>query len=230
MMKITFLLRLLRWLSGEESTCQCRRCRFDPWVRKITWRKEWQPTPVFLPGKLHGQKNPVGYSPWDHKGVGHNLVTKEQWHFYFLHHKSSPRFLPSLLHTAHEKLMAKRQAVEKSEGKNLSHPQTGGLDIKQLKFASKYTARTMVRDELSQLASAKDGAVSVTGGSLGQGADVLDAGICGSCLADLPSQVFCPHQGFCLWRGKELCASYKVLRDLWATVWWSSKVKGVISK
>lgn len=58
--------------------------------------------------------------------------------------------------------MAKRQAVEKSEGKNLSHPQTGGLDIKQLKVASEYTARTMVRDELSQLASARDGAERVT--------------------------------------------------------------------
>ena len=43
--------------------------------------------------------------------------------FTFLPHKSSPRFLPSLLHTAHEKLVAKGQAVEKSEGKNLSHPQ-----------------------------------------------------------------------------------------------------------
>ena len=39
--------------SGEEPTCQCRRCkrrRFDPWVGKIPWRRAWQPTPVFLPG------------------------------------------------------------------------------------------------------------------------------------------------------------------------------------
>ena len=32
-----------------DSTCQCRKCGFDPWVGKIPWRKEWQPTPVFLP-------------------------------------------------------------------------------------------------------------------------------------------------------------------------------------
>ena len=54
--------------SGKESACQCRRCqrcRFDPWVRKIPWRKKWQPTPVFLPGKSHGQRSLVGYSPWD---------------------------------------------------------------------------------------------------------------------------------------------------------------------
>ena len=42
-------------LSGKESTCQCRRCEFDPWVRKIPWRRKWQPTLVFLSGKFHGQ-------------------------------------------------------------------------------------------------------------------------------------------------------------------------------
>ena len=46
---------LPRWLSGKESTCQWRRCRrhrFNIWVRKIPWRRKWQPTPVFLPGKI----------------------------------------------------------------------------------------------------------------------------------------------------------------------------------
>ena len=37
---------------------------FDPWVRKIPWRREWLPTPVFLPGEFHEQRNLVGYSPW----------------------------------------------------------------------------------------------------------------------------------------------------------------------
>jgi len=36
---------------GKESACQCRRCRFDPWVGRISWRRKWQPTAVFLPGK-----------------------------------------------------------------------------------------------------------------------------------------------------------------------------------
>ena len=43
--------------SGEESSCQCRRCRsrgFNPWVRKIPCRRKWPPTPVFLPGESHG--------------------------------------------------------------------------------------------------------------------------------------------------------------------------------
>ena len=36
---------------------------FDPWVRKIPWRRKWLPTPVFLPGDSHGQRSLVGYSP-----------------------------------------------------------------------------------------------------------------------------------------------------------------------
>ena len=49
---------------------QCRRCktlRFDPWAGKIPWRREWQPTPVFLPGESHGLRSLAGYSPRDHK-------------------------------------------------------------------------------------------------------------------------------------------------------------------
>ena len=48
------------WHSGKESACQYKshkRCGFDP----------WQCTPVFLPGKSHGQRSLAGYSPWDHK-------------------------------------------------------------------------------------------------------------------------------------------------------------------
>ena len=37
---------------------------FDPWVRKIPWRREWKPTPVLLPGEFHGQRRLAGYGPW----------------------------------------------------------------------------------------------------------------------------------------------------------------------
>ena len=47
---------------------QCRRPRFNSWVGKISWIRKWQPTPVFLPGKSHGRRSLVGYSPWGHKG------------------------------------------------------------------------------------------------------------------------------------------------------------------
>ena len=39
----------------------------DPWVRKIPWRKKWQPSKVFYPGEFHRQKSLMGYSPWGHK-------------------------------------------------------------------------------------------------------------------------------------------------------------------
>ena len=49
---------LPKWYSGKKSACQCRRYRrpgFSPWVGKMPWRKKWQPTLVFLPGKFHWQ-------------------------------------------------------------------------------------------------------------------------------------------------------------------------------
>ena len=52
--------------SGKEPTCHCgrhKRCEFNSWIGKIPWRRAWQPTPVFLFGKSHGQKSLAGYSP-----------------------------------------------------------------------------------------------------------------------------------------------------------------------
>ena len=44
----------------------------DSWVGKIPWRRKWQLTPVFLPGKYHGQRNLAGYSPWGCKESDRN--------------------------------------------------------------------------------------------------------------------------------------------------------------
>ena len=44
-----------------------RRPGFNPWVGKIPWRRKWQPPPVPLPGKSHGQRSLAGYRPWCHK-------------------------------------------------------------------------------------------------------------------------------------------------------------------
>ena len=72
----SILCWLPRQLSGKESICQCRRFRrCGPWVRKIPWGRKWIPTPVFLPGKSHGERSLAGYSPHAHK-VRHNLETK----------------------------------------------------------------------------------------------------------------------------------------------------------
>ena len=67
-LKVSRIIQELpRQHSDKESACQCwrhRRCKFDPWVGKISWRRAWQPTPVFLPGESHGQRSLVGYSAW----------------------------------------------------------------------------------------------------------------------------------------------------------------------
>ena len=61
-----FLMGFPRGAGGKESAWQCRRRKrhgFDPWVRKIRWRRAWQPTPVFLLEESHGQRSLVGYNP-----------------------------------------------------------------------------------------------------------------------------------------------------------------------
>ena len=65
--------------TGQEPTCQCRgqkRCWFDPWVRKIPWRRAQKPTPVFLSGKFHGQRSLVDYSLQGHKRLVTTKMTK----------------------------------------------------------------------------------------------------------------------------------------------------------
>ena len=63
---------LLWWLSGKEPACN------DPRVGKIPWRREWQLTPVFLPGESHGQRSLAGYSSWGCKrAMRYCLVSKQ---------------------------------------------------------------------------------------------------------------------------------------------------------
>ena len=116
---------LPRWRSGEESACQCRRrerCRFHPWVRKISWSRKLQPTPVFLPGKFRGQRSQVGNSPWGRKESDTTewltvppqiscLHRQSQWRLGLphrnsgrhssLHNRREDIFVKSLLHACH---------------------------------------------------------------------------------------------------------------------------------
>ena len=71
---------LPRRFNREEPACQFRRhrrCWLSPWVRKIAWRRAWQPTLVFLPGESHGQRSLVRYSPWSHN---RSDTTEATWH------------------------------------------------------------------------------------------------------------------------------------------------------
>ena len=65
--------RLPRWHSGKEFAWRCRRHKkhgFNPWVWKMLWRRKWQPIPVFLPRKSHGQRSLESCSQWGRKGSG----------------------------------------------------------------------------------------------------------------------------------------------------------------
>ena len=66
------------WFSGKESTCQFRRCEFNPWVRMIPWRRKWQPTPVFLPGESQGWQSLVGCRLWGRTELDTTEVTYQQ--------------------------------------------------------------------------------------------------------------------------------------------------------
>ena len=79
--------------SGKELAYQCRRLNnfgFDTWVGKIPWRRAWQPTPIFLPEKSHGQKSLAGYSPWGHKELD---MTEATYHHHIFISNISKRLI-----------------------------------------------------------------------------------------------------------------------------------------
>ena len=78
---------------------------FDPWVRKIPWRRKWQPTPVFLPGKSHGRRSLVGYSSWGCKESNMTYWLNNNHKIYI--------YVYSLFHKGHTLL--------KARGMNLFH-------------------------------------------------------------------------------------------------------------
>jgi len=87
------------------SVCQSRRRKrhgFSPQVGKIPWSMKWQPAPVLLPGKYHGQKSLVSYNPWGCK----ESDTTERAHTHTIHWVYS--YYKISLSTASRKLKTKR--------------------------------------------------------------------------------------------------------------------------
>ena len=79
-----------RWCSGKESVCQCRRLKrgkFNPWAGKIPWGRKWQPIPVFLPEKFHGQRSLASNCPLGHK-------SQTQWSTHTYTHMHSTPVVP----------------------------------------------------------------------------------------------------------------------------------------
>ena len=65
------------WLSGKESTCQCGRCGFNPWVRKIPWRRKCSPL-QYSHLEFHWREEPCRLQSMRSQRVGHDLATKQQ--------------------------------------------------------------------------------------------------------------------------------------------------------
>ena len=68
-LKINYCLNFPGGSDGKSVCLHCGRPGFNPQVGKIPWRRKWQPTPVPLPGKFHGQRSHVGYSTWNWQRV-----------------------------------------------------------------------------------------------------------------------------------------------------------------
>ena len=69
-------IQQIQWRLINIHPVRHKRHGFVSWVGKIPWRRAWQPAPVFLPRKSHGQRSLVGYSPWGCIRVGQNCVTE----------------------------------------------------------------------------------------------------------------------------------------------------------
>ena len=81
-----YVYKLPWWLRRLRICLQWRRPRFNPWVRKIPWRRKWQPTPAFLPGEFHGQRGLVVYSPRGCKELDTTEQLTLSFHFLSLHY------------------------------------------------------------------------------------------------------------------------------------------------
>ena len=91
----------------KESTCQwrrCWRCRLNPWIRKIPWRRKWQHIPVFLPQKAHAQRSLESYSPWSGRSWTwltdsahtHRFIGRGECSFLVFHNKKSVSVITSI--------------------------------------------------------------------------------------------------------------------------------------
>ena len=85
-------------VAQQKGICfQCRRRTFSPWVGKTPWRRDWQSTPVFLPGESHGQRSLGGYSPWGLKESDANEHLSSSCRYLTLFSLPVPTLCPRVL-------------------------------------------------------------------------------------------------------------------------------------
>ena len=127
-------LGLPKWFRGKGSAHQCRRHRFNPWVRKIPWWRKWQPISGFLTGKFHGQRSLAGYS-----SLGCKESDDNNWS---IHPSTHPIHLSiwvpnRKLHKGDKRQLTKEIKMPKSL-ENLNVSRTQEMCIKTLRTASEH--------------------------------------------------------------------------------------------
>ena len=111
------------WQNGKESAYRrLKRRRFHPWVGKIPWCRKWQPTPVFLPGKFHGQTSLVGYSPWSHKESDTHTIDLGNHHQWLLIPQKRARANPYVPPSGTTHHLLRHIAIQKKKTQNVSKP------------------------------------------------------------------------------------------------------------
>ena len=108
---------------GKESACQSRRhwrLGFDPWVKSIPRRRKWQPTPVFLPGKFHGQRSLVDYIPWGCKEAD-RLSTHKHWR---------PRIFSSVILCEYRMAWNRQNKAKRPLFESIYHPTANSIHLR----------------------------------------------------------------------------------------------------
>ena len=108
-LSFSFFCTIEMWLTWASRVGQVvknlpavQKTQFDPWFGKIPWRRKWPPTPVFLPGELHGQRNLGGYCPWGCKELDKTeQLTHTQWLIYWVSFWCRAKWFSYMLHSFH---------------------------------------------------------------------------------------------------------------------------------
>ena len=95
---IAYIYELLRWLYSKDSSCQCRQLGLDPWVGKILWRREWQPTsPSILAWEIRWTEDPGRLQTLESQRVGRTKCACTHACIYILFGSAHFLFLKSIL-------------------------------------------------------------------------------------------------------------------------------------
>ena len=153
-------------ISGKEPTCQCRRCKrqgFDPWVRKIPWKRAQQPALVLLPRESHGQRSLAGCSPQGRTESDTTEATKQQHQHLYM--ESRKMVLKNLFTGQQWRKRHREQAYGHGEGAE----RVRGMERVRWKVKLPYVKQIANGNLLYDSGNSNRGSVSTQGGGRWEG-------------------------------------------------------------